>query len=229
MLVCLGSRCWIKTNAKPLLFGRLFRISRNASSPPAEAPNPTTGQSGFTGVCTGCSDGSLTGFSSLACFGFCFLMDFTVSFFYGTRRLRKIRAEASKRGNTAGVCFSERFQYALAVSHCQTSTYNFWPSRRRARAFANGNTEEHVMNGTFWNRILWGLGVGSKLPWLAPAADYVCYAEALIEPTADPTAPASVPSSATARPRTGGRSAARVWQFAPRCRWRRQSPQSSCQ
>src|SRR5438309_2208467 len=43
MLSCLGSRCWMKTNAIPVLFGSVRKISRTASNPPADAPIPTMG------------------------------------------------------------------------------------------------------------------------------------------------------------------------------------------
>ena len=42
MLSCLGSRCWTRTKAIPVSLGRLLRRWVNASSPPAEAPTPTT-------------------------------------------------------------------------------------------------------------------------------------------------------------------------------------------
>ncbi len=38
-----GSRCWINTNAAPVASGRWRSRSLNASSPPADAPTPTTG------------------------------------------------------------------------------------------------------------------------------------------------------------------------------------------
>src|ERR1035438_7006112 len=43
-LTCLGSRCWMKTNAMPVLDGRAWSISVKASRPPAEAPIPTIGK-----------------------------------------------------------------------------------------------------------------------------------------------------------------------------------------
>lgn len=43
MLACVGSRCWMSTKAMPLLGGIASRNFWNASSPPADAPNPTTG------------------------------------------------------------------------------------------------------------------------------------------------------------------------------------------
>src|SRR6267142_3903772 len=42
-LSCLGSRCWISANAMPVLVGSSLRNWLKASSPPAEAPTPTTG------------------------------------------------------------------------------------------------------------------------------------------------------------------------------------------
>src|SRR5262245_1520825 len=44
MLPCVGSRCWTKTKAMPVRWGRCRRSSRNASRPPAEAPTPTMGK-----------------------------------------------------------------------------------------------------------------------------------------------------------------------------------------
>ena len=38
-----GSRCWITTNAIPLLRGTLVKNCSNASNPPADAPIPTIG------------------------------------------------------------------------------------------------------------------------------------------------------------------------------------------
>src|SRR5262245_26532936 len=49
MLACVGSRCWITTNAIPVSEGRARRISVKASSPPAEAPMPTMGNGATVG------------------------------------------------------------------------------------------------------------------------------------------------------------------------------------
>src|SRR5512141_1251925 len=43
MLSCAGARCWIRTKAIPGLAGRVLNNCVNASSPPADAPTPTTG------------------------------------------------------------------------------------------------------------------------------------------------------------------------------------------
>jgi hypothetical protein len=48
-LSCSGERCWTSTNAMPLSAGMAAKKVRNASSPPAEAPIPTT-RRGSTGV-----------------------------------------------------------------------------------------------------------------------------------------------------------------------------------
>src|SRR5271166_3949607 len=41
-----GSRCWTSTKAMPLFAGIALKNFLNASSPPAEAPSPTTVHSG---------------------------------------------------------------------------------------------------------------------------------------------------------------------------------------
>src|SRR6266571_6870313 len=51
-----GSKCWTMTKAMPLFLGTRDRKCSNASSPPAEAPMPTTGNETFrreTGVSGG--------------------------------------------------------------------------------------------------------------------------------------------------------------------------------
>src|SRR3990172_1585535 len=45
-LGCLGARCCTKTNAIPVSTGSAWRRWVNASSPPADAPTPTTGHDG---------------------------------------------------------------------------------------------------------------------------------------------------------------------------------------
>src|SRR6266478_1428969 len=42
-LSCSGAKCCTSTNAMPVSLGKLLRKSVKASSPPAEAPTPTTG------------------------------------------------------------------------------------------------------------------------------------------------------------------------------------------
>src|SRR5437879_8945121 len=42
-LSCLGSKCWMSTNAMPVSVESSLKSWLNASSPPAEAPMPTTG------------------------------------------------------------------------------------------------------------------------------------------------------------------------------------------
>ena len=56
-LSCLGSRCWMSTNAMPVSVGSSLRSWLNASSPPAEAPMATTG----TVVLSGRSEGPSVG------------------------------------------------------------------------------------------------------------------------------------------------------------------------
>src|SRR2546428_13287759 len=51
MLSCLADRCWTRTKAMPVSEGRLRSSWLRASSPPAEAPTPTTGNR-FRGACT---------------------------------------------------------------------------------------------------------------------------------------------------------------------------------
>src|SRR5262245_27104657 len=41
MLTRPGARCWMYTNARPVLLGTALRNSVKASRPPAEAPTPT--------------------------------------------------------------------------------------------------------------------------------------------------------------------------------------------
>src|SRR5437870_184494 len=53
-LSCLGSRCWMSTNAMPVSVRSSLRSWVKASSPPAEAPMPTTGNV----VLSGRSEGS---------------------------------------------------------------------------------------------------------------------------------------------------------------------------
>ena len=43
-LACVGSRCCTSTNAMPVSFGKCLSNLVNASSPPADAPMPTTGK-----------------------------------------------------------------------------------------------------------------------------------------------------------------------------------------
>src|SRR5580765_5131523 len=43
-LACVGSRCWIRTKAIPVVDGRCSKSCENASRPPAEAPIPTMGK-----------------------------------------------------------------------------------------------------------------------------------------------------------------------------------------
>src|SRR5436190_16772996 len=43
-LAWVGSRCWIRTKAMPVVAGRCSRSSVKASSPPADAPTPTMGK-----------------------------------------------------------------------------------------------------------------------------------------------------------------------------------------
>src|SRR5690348_8041471 len=45
-----GSRCWMRMNAIPVFAGSALRSCVNASSPPADAPMPTTGNDGLS-VC----------------------------------------------------------------------------------------------------------------------------------------------------------------------------------
>ena len=47
MLACVGSRCGISTKAIPVSAGSASSNFRKASSPPAEAPIPTTGKAGL--------------------------------------------------------------------------------------------------------------------------------------------------------------------------------------
>src|SRR5579872_4270639 len=47
-LLCVGSRCGIRTKAIPLSAGMWAKNFLNASSPPAEAAMPTTGNSAAT-------------------------------------------------------------------------------------------------------------------------------------------------------------------------------------
>src|SRR6516165_4035671 len=44
MLAWVGARCWTRTKAMPVSTGRACSICVKASSPPAEAPTPTTGK-----------------------------------------------------------------------------------------------------------------------------------------------------------------------------------------
>ena len=46
MLLCLGLKCWIITNAMWVSDGKLEKNNSSASRPPADAPIPTTGKSG---------------------------------------------------------------------------------------------------------------------------------------------------------------------------------------
>src|SRR5690348_5297083 len=43
-LACVGSRCWTRTKAIPVLDGKCSSSCENASRPPAEAPAPTMGK-----------------------------------------------------------------------------------------------------------------------------------------------------------------------------------------
>src|SRR2546426_6664652 len=67
-LGCLGSRCWMRTKAIPVSWGRAFRSRVNASSPPAEAPIPTTANASDRGSADSTSV-TATGFGVLGGLG----------------------------------------------------------------------------------------------------------------------------------------------------------------
>jgi hypothetical protein len=64
-----GSRCWISTNAIPVFTGMHCKSWVKASSPPAEAPMPTTGNSEVLGRSGGAA---VTRSSATACAGLAF-------------------------------------------------------------------------------------------------------------------------------------------------------------
>ena len=58
-LLCVGSRCWTMTKAKPLSDGTFRKNRSSAASPPAEAPIPTMGKRDCAARASSVSEGWL--------------------------------------------------------------------------------------------------------------------------------------------------------------------------
>src|SRR5437762_1328548 len=95
-----GSRCGISTNARPLSAGMCVKNLLKASSPPAEAPMPTTGSGGRGGLlarggASGAAGGAVS--AGLAAFG---RLDFRLPAIADPPERLRARVPSENAGNT---------------------------------------------------------------------------------------------------------------------------------